>query len=136
MRNLFICVMISSCSRFWWQRWDWGHLHELLLGAVGAEDVCPVGNEALAHQGALAHGTDEAVIVPVPVFEGDEAGATNASDGLSAGCAPLSEELSEAVSAVGLVIPGGEALAGQRSVTVSAGEAFPMPGLTLVGHTA
>lgn len=127
--------MIRICIGLWWQRWDRGHLHELLLGAIGAKDVCPVGDEALAHQGALAHGTDEAIIVPVPIFEGDEAGATNAGDGLSASSAPLGKELSEAVSAIGLVIPGGKALAGQRSVTVGASEALPVPGLALVSHT-
>lgn len=107
-----------------------------MLGTLRAEDVCPVGNEALAHQGALAHGADKAVIVPVSIFKGDEAGATNASDGLGAGCASLGEQFPEAVGAVGLVIPGSEALASQRSATVSAGEAFPMPRFALVGHAS
>lgn len=55
-----------------------GRLHQLLLGALRTQDVGAVCDEALAHQGAFAHGTDEAVVVPVPVLEGDEAGATNA----------------------------------------------------------
>lgn len=113
-----------------------GRLHQLLLGALRTQDVGAVCDEALAHQGAFAHGTDEAVVVPVPVLEGDEAGATNACDGLGAGGASLGEELPEAVCAVGLVIPGGEALAGEGGAAVGAGEALPMPGLVLVGHTA
>ena len=53
-------------------------LHEFLLGTLGAEDVGAVGDEALAHQGALAHGADEAVVVPVAVFKRDEPCAANA----------------------------------------------------------
>ena len=54
----------------------------------------------------------------------------------TAGCAPLAEELPKAVSAVRLVVPGGEPLAGQGLLTVSAGEALPVPGVVPVGHSA
>lgn len=54
------------------------YLHELLFGALGADYVGSVGDEALADQGGLALRADEAVIVPVAVFERDEAGAANA----------------------------------------------------------
>lgn len=53
-------------------------LHQLLFGALRTEDVGAVCDEALAHQGPFAHGADEAVVVPVPILEGDEASATNA----------------------------------------------------------
>ena len=43
--------------------------HELLLGALGADDVLAVGDEALAHHAALAGGADEAVVVPVTTLE-------------------------------------------------------------------
>lgn len=55
-----------------------GYLHELLFGALGADDVLSVGDEALAHEGGLALRADEAVVVPVAVLERDEAGAADA----------------------------------------------------------
>jgi len=110
--------------------------HQLLLRALGADDVVSISDEAPADQGSLAGGADEAVVVPVAVLEGDEAGPTNAGDGLDAGRAPLGEQLAEAVSAVRLLVAGGEALSRQRGVAVGAGEALPVPGLVLVGYTA
>lgn len=112
------------------------YLHELLLGALGADDVGSVGDEALAHQGGLALRADEAVVVPVAVLERDEAGAADASDRLGAGRAPLSEELSEALGAVGLLVTRCEALARQRRVAVGAREALAVPRLVLVRHAA
>ena len=47
--------------------------HEPLLGALRAEDVLVVGDEALADHGGLAGGAEEAVVVPVPALERDEA---------------------------------------------------------------
>lgn len=44
-------------------------LHELLLGALGADDVLGVGDEAPAHQRSLAQSADEALVVPVTVFK-------------------------------------------------------------------
>lgn len=54
------------------------YLHELLLGALRADDVLCVGNESLADQRGLALGTDEAIVVPVSVLERDETGAADA----------------------------------------------------------
>lgn len=54
------------------------YLHELLLRAFGADDVLGVGDEALAHEGRLALRADEAVVVPVAVFERNEASAADA----------------------------------------------------------
>lgn len=54
------------------------YLHEFLLGALGADDVLAVGDEALADQAGLALRADEAVVVPVAVLEGDETGAADA----------------------------------------------------------
>ena len=51
--------------------------HQLLLGTLGANDVLPVSDEALAHHAALAAGADEAVVVPVTTLEGDESCASN-----------------------------------------------------------
>jgi len=66
-------------------------LGQLLLGAVGAEDIRAVGDKALADQGVFAHGAHKAVVMPVSVFEGDEASAADSGDWLDAGCAPLGE---------------------------------------------
>lgn len=54
------------------------YLHELLLGAVGAHDVLIDHDEALADQRVLAVRADEAVVVPMPVLERDEASAADA----------------------------------------------------------
>lgn len=86
-------------------------LHELLPSALGAENLRTVGDEALAHQRVVAHGADEAVVVPVSVFERDEAGSANSGDGLGTGGAPLGEELAEALGAVWLLVARSESLA-------------------------
>ena len=52
--------------------------HQLLLGALRADDVLGVGDEALADEGGLAGGAAEAVVVPVAALEGDESGAADA----------------------------------------------------------
>ncbi len=57
-------------------------------------------------------------------------------DRLLAGRAPLGEELPEAVRAVGLVVPGGEPLPGQRLLAVGAGEALAVPRVVAVRHAA
>lgn len=112
------------------------YLHELLLGALGADYVGAVGDEALADQGGLALRADEAIVVPVAVLERDEAGAADTSNRLGARRAALSEEFSEAVSAVGFLVAGSEPLASQRGVAVGAREALAVPRLVLVGHAA
>lgn len=110
--------------------------HELFFRAIGTDDVLAVRDEALAGHGHLAERAHEALRVPVPPLERDEPGAAGAGDGLGAGGAPLGEEVSEALSAVGLVGAGGELLAGQHGVAVGAGEALAVPGLVLEGHPA
>lgn len=112
------------------------NLGEFLLGALGAQDVGTVGDEAFAHQGGLAHGADEAVVVPMSVLERNEAGAADTCDGALASDAALGEQVAEAVGAVRLLVPRGEALAGQRRVAVGAREALAVPGLVLVRHAA
>jgi hypothetical protein len=53
--------------------------HQLCLGAVGTDDVfILVGDEAATDKRCLAAAADEAVVVPVTVFEGDEASAADA----------------------------------------------------------
>lgn len=54
------------------------YLHELLLRALGADDVLCVGDKAFAHERGLAMRADEAVVVPVAVLERDEASAADA----------------------------------------------------------
>ena len=54
----------------------------------------------------------------------------------TAGGASLAEELPEAVSTVGFVVPGGEPLASQGLLTVGAGETLPVPGVVPVGDSA
>lgn len=44
-------------------------LHQLHLGALGADDVVTVGDEATSDQRSFAARADEAIIVPVPVLE-------------------------------------------------------------------
>ena len=46
----------------------------------------------------------------------------------------LGEEMSCAISTVGLVMAGGEAMASKGLVAVAAGEALRMPGLVTVGQ--
>lgn len=53
-------------------------LHELLLGALWADDVFGVGDEPSADQRSLARGADETVVVPVTVLERDESRAADA----------------------------------------------------------
>lgn len=58
------------------------------------------------------------------------------SDRLSARRAPLREQFAEAFSAVGLLVPRREPLAGQRRAAVGAREALAVPRLVLVRHAA
>lgn len=80
-------------------------LHQFLLGTFGAQDISAVGDEAFAHQRAVAGGADEAVVMPMSVFEADEPSPTNARDGAGTGCTPLGKQLPKAVRAVRLVLP-------------------------------
>lgn len=52
-------------------------LHELLFGAVRAENVVLVGNETLADEGAAAHRADEALVMPVAILKRNKAGAAD-----------------------------------------------------------
>lgn len=44
-------------------------LHQLHLGALRADDVVAIGDEATSDQRSFAARADEAVVMPVPVFE-------------------------------------------------------------------
>lgn len=74
--------------------------------------------------------------MPVAVFERDESCASDASDGLAAGCAAFSEQVAEALSTAGFLVTGREALPSEVLVAMCAGEALAMPGLVLVGYSA
>lgn len=52
--------------------------HQLLLRALRTDDVLRVGDEPLSHERRLAGRAAEAVVVPVPALERDEAGAADA----------------------------------------------------------
>ena len=54
-----------------------GVRHQLLLSALGADDVLPVRDEALADHAALAAGADEAVVVPVTTLKWDESSSSD-----------------------------------------------------------
>lgn len=56
------------------------------------------------------------------------------ADGRGAGGTFLGEQVAEAVEAVGEVVPGGEALAGQLHFAADADEALLVPGLVPVAH--
>ena len=62
-----------------------GVRHQLLLGALRADDVLPVRDKALAHHAALARAADKTVVVPVPALKGNEARSTNARDRFATG---------------------------------------------------
>lgn len=71
---------------------------------------------------------------PSPSLPRAEAELT--ADGGGAGSALLGKQVAEAVEAVGKVVPGGEALAGQLHLAADAHEALLVPGLVPVAHTA
>jgi len=135
-RNLRICRKLTCSLHCGTPLGGIRELGELLFGALWAEDIGGVGNEALTDERLFAHGADEAVVVPVPVFEGDEAGAPDTCDGAGTSGTSLGEQLAEAVCAVGFVLLGGESLPRQRRVAVGTGEALAVPGLVLVRHPA
>lgn len=84
-------------------------LHQFLLGALRTDDVILIGDESTANQAGLANGTEEAIVVPVSVFERDELGATNSCDGFVASVATFGKQFAKAVGAVRLVVATGEA---------------------------
>lgn len=75
-----------------------------VLAALGAEDIALIGEKATAHQTGVAAVATEAVRVPVAIIKRDELGSAQSGDGAGAAAALLSEELAEAVGAVGCVI--------------------------------
>ena len=48
-------------------------LRQLLFGALGTDDVVSVGDEATTYERGVASSADEAIVVPVPVLERNEA---------------------------------------------------------------
>lgn len=59
--------------------------HQLLLGALGADNVLAVRDKTFAHHGCLAGGAHETIVVPVAALERDETGAADSCDGFSTG---------------------------------------------------
>lgn len=53
-------------------------LHQLLLGALGTNDVLAVGDKASSDQRSFAARANEAIIMPVSIFERDETSAADA----------------------------------------------------------
>lgn len=87
-------------------------LHQLLLGTLRTDDILLVGDEATADQGRFAHGADEAIVVPVTVFERDETGTADSGDWLDASGTSLGKQFSEALGTVRLLVAAGETLPG------------------------
>jgi len=110
--------------------------HELLLGALRADDVFPVCDESFADHTALARGADETIVVPVTTLKRYEAGSANASNGFAAGSTTLGEEFAEAVGTIRFVIPRCEPLAGKRLLTMGASEALPVPRVITISDSA
>lgn len=115
--------------------WTFPLLHQLLLGALGTDDVLLVGDETAPNQRRFAHGTDEAIVVPVAILERDEARTTNASDGLGTGGASLREQFTETFGTVRFLVAAGKALTGKRYLAVRARETLTMPRFVLVRYT-
>lgn len=109
-------------------------LHQLLPRALRTEHVGSVGDETLADQGVIAHGADEAVVVPVTILERYEARSANAGNGLGTGSASLGEELSEALSTVRLLVSRRESLSSKGSAAIGTGEALAVPRVVAVSH--
>jgi hypothetical protein len=68
--------------------------------------------------------------------ERNELGATNSGDWFSARSASFSEQFSEAVSAVGLIVARSELLANQIGLTLGAAETVTMVRLVSVQHSS
>uniref|UniRef100_A0A8D9BU99 Uncharacterized protein n=1 Tax=Cacopsylla melanoneura TaxID=428564 RepID=A0A8D9BU99_9HEMI len=73
--------------------------------------------------------------MPVTVFERNESGAANASNGFLAGVAPFSKQFTKAICAEWLVITRRETLSCQRRATIGTREAFSMPGFVFIGDS-
>lgn len=101
--------------------------------AVRAQDVIPFCEEASAHQGQGALLAVKAIIVPLPFLKGDVLCASKSADGVGASGTLLGVQVAEAAQAVGELVPGREALPGQRLLAGCAHKALPVPGLLPVG---
>jgi len=104
------------------------------LGAVGAQYLLLVCDEALTHQILPAVGpiAVEALVVPMPTIERNELRTTDACDGFVALGASLGEQLPEAVCTVGFVVTRRELLPDQIVLAVGAAEAVSVVGLVSV----
>lgn len=97
--------------------------------AVRAQDVIPFCEEAAAHQREGALLAVKAVVMPLPFLKGDVLCATKSADGVGAPSTLLGVQVAEAAQAVGKLVPGREALPGQRFLAGCAYKTLPVPGL-------
>lgn len=51
-----------------------------MLGTLWTDDIVLVGDKSASYQASTATGAVEAVVMPMPVFEGDELSAADAGD--------------------------------------------------------
>lgn len=72
--------------------------------------------------------------MPLTLLKGDVLGSSQAGDGFGAAHTLLGVQVAEAVQAVGVVLSGGEALAGQLFPAADAQETLAVPWLLLVRH--
>lgn len=86
-----------------------GTLHKFLFSAFGTDNIVLVCDEAATNQTSLATCTEEAVVVPMTVFERNEFGSTNSSNRPIASKATLGEKFSKAFGTIWFLVPTGEA---------------------------
>jgi hypothetical protein len=108
------------------------------FSAIRAQDVLLISNETLANQVLVATRsvTIETVIMPMTTIERNELRSTNTGDGLVARIAAFGELLSEACSAIWLVIPRSKLLSDQIVFAFSASKTVSVVRLVSVQDTS
>jgi len=103
-----------------------------IFATLGTQNLVDVSQEAPSDEGVIAAVAAEAVTMPVAIIERNELRASQTSDWLGAAATLLGEEFPEAVSAVGLLVAGGELLTGKDLVAVCARKAVTVERHSLV----
>lgn len=84
-------------------------LHKFLFGAFGTDNIFLVCDEAATNQTSTAACAEEAVVVPVAVFKGDEFSSTNSSNRPIASEAAFGKKFAKAIGTVWLFVAAGKA---------------------------
>lgn len=112
------------------------NLQHFLFGAIRADDILVISNETLADQTYLTCSAEEAIVVPVTIFERNEFSAADSSDWFVASETSLGEKFAKTFGAKRFVVAAGKSFTGQTFVAVCASEALPMPWFVLVGYSS